>query len=83
MRQDGRTRRWEGAVVGFVAGAGIMWFALNSGGASGGSTAPCNQRKNQDAWSAGHCSMAIAAGGLVLAPVGFYIGNRIPVGPSR
>jgi hypothetical protein len=71
--QGGRSRRWEGAAIGFAAGAAITWYTLYQGG----STGPCNRRENQDAWSAQHCVMAAAAGGLVLAPVGYFIGSRI------
>jgi hypothetical protein len=71
--QGGRSRRWEGAAIGFAAGAAITWFTLYQGG----STGPCNRRENQDAWSAQHCVMAAAAGGLLLAPVGYFIGSRI------
>jgi hypothetical protein len=73
MLQGGRSRRWEGAAIGFAAGAAITWFTLYQGG----STGPCNRRENQDAWSAQHCVMAAAAGGLLLAPVGYFIGSRI------
>jgi hypothetical protein len=77
--QEARSRRWEGAALGFAAGAAITWYVLHQGG----STGRCNRRENQDAWSARHCVMAAAAGGLVLAPLGYVIGGRIPVGGRR
>jgi hypothetical protein len=79
LLQGGRTLRWEGAAIGFVTGAVITYAVLNTGQ----STARCNRDANQDAMAARYCAAAYAAGGVVLAPVGYLVGSRIRVGQRR
>lgn len=68
---SGRTHRIAGAAVGFVAGAGITYVILHSGG----STSPCDRSANQDAMRPIECAGLVALGGAVGAGVGFLIGG--------
>jgi hypothetical protein len=71
--QDRGTHRWTGALVGFVVGAGATYWILRQGG----STAMCDQKRNQDAIEPRECAAAAAAGGAAGAAIGFVIGGRI------
>jgi hypothetical protein len=70
----GRRSHWLlGAGVGFVAGAGVTYAVLGSGG----STALCNRSANQDALSTGECLGLVAAGGVAGAGLGALVGALI------
>jgi hypothetical protein len=62
-----------GAGAGFLAGIGAALVVLNSGG----STAPCDRARNQDAMSAGECIGWKAAGGIAGAALGALVGALI------
>jgi hypothetical protein len=68
-----RSYKWIGAVAGFVAGAGVSFVILHSGG----STAPCDRSANQDAMNATECLGLVALGGLTGAGLGAIIGGVI------
>jgi hypothetical protein len=75
LRQEPRTRRWEGAAIGFVAGAVATYFLLHSGG----STSLCDRDANQDAIRARECAGLTALGGVAGGAAGYVIGGRIRV----
>jgi hypothetical protein len=68
-----RSYKWIGAAAGFVAGAGVSYLILHSGG----STAPCDRSANQDAMNATECLGLVALGGLAGAGLGALIGGVI------
>lgn len=78
-QQGSRTRRWEGAAVGFAVGAVATWVFLHQGG----STSLCDRDRNQDAIRANECAGIAVAGGAVGAAIGYFIGGRIRIGPAR
>ena len=63
--------RWLGTGLGFVLGAGLTYFILESGG----STSPCDQDSNQDAMSDEECWGITALGGVAGAGLGFVVGG--------
>jgi hypothetical protein len=69
--------RLIGAGIGFVAGAGITWVVLHSGG----STSRCDRSANQDALNSRECIGLTVLGGLAGAGIGAIVGGMI--GPSR
>ena len=72
-----RSFRLVGAAVGAVILAGVTYAVLQDGGSSGGSTAVCNQSKNQDALDAGDCVKLYVLGGLAGAGLGVLVGGFI------
>jgi hypothetical protein len=68
-----RSHSGVGAVVGLVVGAGATYALLNTGG----STAPCDRERNQDAMSSGECAGLYALGGLAGAGLGALIGRFV------
>jgi hypothetical protein len=66
-----RSHRVLGGVLGFVAGAGITYLVLHSGG----STSPCDRSSNQDAMNSGECLGLTALGGVAGAGVGVVVGG--------
>jgi hypothetical protein len=73
VSQGYRSHRTVGGVIGFVAGAGIAYLILNSGG----STSLCDQDANQDAIGSGECLGLVAAGGAIGGGLGIIIGGGI------
>lgn len=69
--QSGRSHRLAGAAIGFVAGAGITYVVLHSGG----STSLCDRSENQDAIRPIECAGLVVLGGAVGAGIGFVIGG--------
>jgi hypothetical protein len=66
---------WQaGAVSGAVVGAGATAIVLWSGD----STSLCNRDRNQDAIDSTYCYGLVAAGGILGAGIGAYLGSRIP-----
>jgi len=67
--------RWQaGAVSGAVVGAGATALVLWSGD----STSLCNRDSNQDAMDSTYCRGLVAAGGILGAGIGAYLGSWIP-----
>jgi hypothetical protein len=62
-----------GMGIGFVAGSGIAYLIVNSGG----STSLCDSGANQDAIGNWECVGVVALGGAVGAGLGATIGSRI------
>jgi hypothetical protein len=73
VSQGLRSHALLGAVIGFVAGAGITYLIVESGG----STSLCDQSANQDAIGSGECIGLIGLGGAIGAGVGAIVGGRI------
>lgn len=69
--------RLVGAGIGFVAGAGITWVVINSGG----STSLCDRSANQDALNRRECVGLTLLGGLAGAGIGAIVGGVVR--PSR
>jgi hypothetical protein len=65
----GSRSTWIGAGTGFVVGAAAAWAFLYRGG----STAHCDQAKNQDAWSKGQCAGVVVLAGTTGAGLGALI----------
>lgn len=63
-----------GAVIGLSVGAGATFLVLHSGG----STAPCDRAKNQDAMEPRECLGLVAVGGVAGAVIGAVAGSFIP-----
>jgi len=67
----GRRSYWlVGGAIGLVAGAGVTYAVLNTGG----STALCNRSENQDAISSGECLGLTALGGAGGFGLGALVG---------
>jgi len=68
-----RSRTRQGAVIGFVVGAGSTFLLFHTSG----STDPCDASANQDAIGSAGCLGIYALGGLAGAGLGALIGSRI------
>ena len=68
-----RSHALVGAGAGFLIGAGVTYFVLNSGG----STSLCDRSANQDAYSSGECLGLAALGALGGAGLGAIIGALV------
>ena len=73
VSQGERSHKLLGGVIGFVAGAGMAYWIVNSGG----STSLCDRDANQDAIGSGECVGAVFLGGAVGWGLGYIIGGRI------
>lgn len=74
----GRESHWlAGAAVGFVVGLVVVRSILHSEGGSGGSTAMCDQERNQDSMSSGECHAITVAGVAAATGLGAGIGGLI------
>lgn len=74
----GSTSRWKaGALIGFLAGAGVTFAILDSGDPA--STNPCDPSSNQDAIGGPGTCLLIAGvvGGLPGGLLGLFVGSRL------
>lgn len=73
VSQGERSHKLLGGVIGFVAGAGIAYLIVHSGG----STSLCDRDANQDAIGSGECVGVVFLGGALGWGIGYIIGGRV------